>query len=78
MKGDKDTKHMVSSTHKYSDGTETIVNYVANPEKEEIEEKVAEAVESDHTNPDGIEENKEIEEAIEAVAESEEALDETE
>lgn len=64
MKGDADTKHMVSSTHKYSDGTETVVNYTANPDQEEIEATVAEAVESDHRNPDGIEEEMEVEEVI--------------
>ncbi len=45
MKGDEDTKYLVSSTHKYSDGTETVVNYVANPNIGTIETTVAEAIE---------------------------------
>lgn len=61
MKGDPDTKYMVSSTHKFSDGTETVVNYVANPNQEEIEAKVSGAVASDHTSPDGIGEEIETE-----------------
>lgn len=68
MKGDADTKYMVSSTHKYSDGTETVVNYTANPDQEEIETKVAEAIASDHRNPDGIE-VEEIEEEMEVPTE---------
>lgn len=45
MKGDADTKYIVSSTHKYSDGTETTVNYVANPNMLEVQETVAKAIE---------------------------------
>lgn len=67
MKGDPDTKYMVSSTHKYSDGTETIVNYNANPDQAEIETVVAEAVESDHRSPDGIEEELSVVEEIETI-----------
>lgn len=70
MKGDEDTKYMVSSTHKFSDGTETVVNYKANPDQEEIETTVAEAVESDLTNPDGIEDEVVEEETVVVTEES--------
>lgn len=32
MKGDEDTKFMVSQTIKYSDGTETTTHFVENPD----------------------------------------------
>lgn len=35
--------YMVSNTIKYSDGTETVVNYDANGNQVEIEQQVAEA-----------------------------------
>lgn len=38
-------KYMVSNTIKYSDGTETVLNYVKNPEGEVIEAEVAQAIE---------------------------------
>lgn len=39
---------MVSQTIKYSDGTETVMNFVANENQVEIEAEVSEAIMGDH------------------------------
>lgn len=49
------TPFMVKQTITYSDGTETVVNYVDNPDRQEIEATVAEAVEGDHKVSDEVE-----------------------
>lgn len=60
-------KYMVSQTIKYSDGTETTMEYTANPNQEVIEETVHEAV--IETSPESIEDeevsNTEIVEGLE-------------
>ncbi len=62
-------KYMVSQTIKYSDGSETTLNYKANENMEEIETTVAEAVAETSPEEEIIETS--VEQSEEVVADEE-------
>lgn len=60
---------MVKNTITYSDGSEIVVNYTDNKNREAIEEAVAEATEGDHKISHDVEEVIAPAEEIEAIEE---------